>query len=75
MYFTVGSDYGQNGVTTYDVQFPTGVSMQPVNIRIINDNVVEGDEMFRVTIDPSSVMGVVVGTPNEAVVTIVESTG
>ena len=73
--FTVGTDYGQNGITTYDVQFPTGSTMQSFNIRILNDDVIEGDEMFRVTIDTSLVMGVVVGTPNEAEVTIVESTG
>jgi len=73
--FIVDTDYGQNGETTYDVQFPTGATMRSFNIRIVDDNVIEGDEMFRVTINPPSVMGIVVGTPNEAEVTIVESTG
>jgi len=73
--FIVDADYGQNGVSTYDVQFPTGTTMRSFNIRIVDDNVIEGDEMFRVAINPSSVMGVVVGIPNEAIVTIIESTG
>lgn len=71
----VGEDYGQSGVTMYPVTFAPGSTMQSITIQIINDNVREGDETFRVRIDPISMLGVVVGSPDMAVVTIIESTG
>ena len=71
----VGEDYGQSGVTSYPVTFTAGSTMQSVTIAIIDDNVREGNQTFRVTIDPISMLGVVTGTPSTAVVTIIETDG
>lgn len=71
----VGVDYGQSGVTSYPVTFTAGSTMESVTIPIINDNIIEGNETFRVTINPISMLGIVTGTPDTAVVTIIETTG
>jgi len=71
----VGIDYGQSGVTSYSVLFTAGTTVQSVTIPIINDNIREGNETFRVTIDPPSMLGVITGNPNTTVVTIIETTG
>ena len=48
--------------------------MVPFNVTIIDDNVLEGDENFMLTIDSSSLpSSVTVGTPDEATVTIVDN--
>lgn len=77
-YLTVivaGVDYGQSGMTSYSVTFTPGSTMRFITIPIINDNIREGDETFRVTINPTSMTGILIGTPSTAVVTIIETTG
>lgn len=71
----VGVDYGQSGVTSYPVTFTPGSTMQSIMIPIINDNVIEGNENFSVAINPLSMLGVIVGTPNTSIITIIETTG
>ena len=71
----VDEDYGQAGVTSYSVVFPPGSTMQSITIPIINDNVREGNETFRVTINPLSTPGVILGANDTAVITIIETTG
>ena len=44
----------------------------PFDIPIINDMILEDDENFTITIDPSLPTGVTVGTPDQATVTIVD---
>ena len=70
-----GVDYGQRGVTSYPVMFSPGSIMQSIMIPIINDNIREGNENFRVAIDPLSMLGVIIGTPNASIITIIETTG
>ena len=70
-----GVDYGQNGVTSYSVTFTPGSTMQSIMIPINNDNIREGNENFRVAINPLSMLGVIVGTPNTSIITIIETTG
>ena len=71
----VGVDYGQSGVTSYSVLFTAGSTVQSVTIGIIDDTIREGNETFRVTINPSSMLGVIIANPSTAVVTIIETTG
>lgn len=68
-------DYGQSGVTSYPVMFTPGSTIRSITITIMNDNVREGNETFRVTVNPLSMLGVITGTPDSAVVTILETTG
>ena len=57
----------------YTVKFPTGVATTTFNISINNDNVLEDNENFTLTINSSSLPGnVTVGNPGEATVTIVD---
>ena len=50
--------------------FPAGTTTASLNISITNDNIVEMNETFSLTIDPSSDVTVV--DPDDAVVTIVD---
>ena len=60
----------------YTVTFSAGVNSSQLNILIINDNILEDDETFNVTINQSSLSdGVVVGDPSEVTVTIVDDDG
>lgn len=52
--------------------FTSGSTIQSITIGINNDTVREGNETFRVTINPPSILGVITGDPNTAVVTILE---
>ena len=57
----------------YTVTFPAGATMVPFNVSIIDDIILEKDENFTLTIDPSSVPTFVnVGSPAQATVTIVD---
>ncbi|XP_065884189.1 uncharacterized protein [Dysidea avara] len=63
-----GVDYGSG---RYTVTFPAGETSVPFDIPINNDNIVEGNEGFTVTIDPSSLPdNVTRGNPGSATVTI-----
>ena len=52
------------------MMFPAGTTTASLNISITNDNIVEMNETFSLTIDPSSDVTVV--DPDDAVVTIVD---
>ena len=57
----------------YTVTFPAGQTTATFDILITDDIILEGDENFMLTIDPSSLpTGVTRGTPGEARVTIVD---
>ena len=57
----------------YTVTFPAGVTTATFNVPINDDNILEGNENFMLTINETSLpTGVTRGTPAEAIVTIVD---
>ena len=54
-----GEDYHGDPIT---VNVPTGVTMQPVTINIIDNNIVECNEMFNVTMVSVMTCGVTIGS-------------
>ena len=63
-------DYGSG---PYTVMFPAGETRVPFNISINNDRIYEGNEDFMLTINPTLPVGIMVGTPDQATVTIVDN--
>jgi len=64
----VGGDYNSG---PYIVTFTAGQTRAPFNVPINDDNICEGNEVFDVTINPSSTPSfVAVGSPDQATVTI-----
>ena len=62
-------DYGSG---PYIVTIPAGMTRVPFDIPINNDDILEEDEDFTLTIDPNSLpTGVTPGDPDQATVTIV----
>ena len=62
----------------YFITFPAGVTRVSFVVVITNDNMLEGDEMFSLTIDPSTVFPrrrVTVSNPNQVTVTIYDDDG
>ena len=60
----------------YPVTFPAGMTNYTFNIPIRNDNMVENNETFTLAIDSSSLpTGVMVGSPRQATVTIINDDG
>ena len=60
----------------YTVTFPAGQTTATFNVSITDDMILEGNENFMLTIDPSSLPdGVTRGTPGEATVNIVDDDG
>ena len=57
----------------YTVTFPAGQTTATFDVPINDDNILEGNENFMLTIDPTLPTGVTVGDPNEATVTIVDN--
>ena len=58
----------------YTVMFPAGVTKITFDVPINDDMMLEDDESLILTINPSSLpTGVIVGTPGEATVTIVDN--
>ena len=59
------------------VPFPINATFATLNVSLIDDTILEGNESFTVTIDSSSKLpsGVTVGVTNEATVTIVDDDG
>ena len=56
--------------------FPAGITSAYFIVSIINDNLLEGNETFTLTLDPLLLPSdVIVGNPAEAIVTIVDGTG
>ena len=59
-----------------DIKFYPGVTKKMFNILIIDDNLVEDNETFILSIDPKSLRaGVISRYPSEIVVTIVDNDG
>ena len=64
-------DYGPG---PYIVTIPAGMTSVPFDIPITDDGVLEGNEDFMLTINPSPLpTDVSVGTPDQATVTIVDN--
>ena len=60
----------------YTVTIPAGETTATFNVPINDDMILEGNENFMLTINPSSLPdGVTRGTPSEATVTIVDNDG
>ena len=59
----------------YSVTFPAGVTSVPFNISINDDNILEGNETFMLTINSSLATGVMVGNLDQTTVTIVDNDG
>ena len=57
----------------YNVTFSAGATTAAFNISINDDNILEDEETFHLSIDPSSLpMDVTIGNPVQATVTIVD---
>ena len=55
----------------YNVTFPAGVTSVPFSVIINDDNILEGNEKFTLTINPSTLpSGVTVSDPSQATVNI-----
>ena len=64
-----GTDYTSG---PYTVTFPAGQTTATFNVPITDDMILEGDENFMLTINPSALPnGVTVGDSGQATVTIV----
>ena len=57
----------------YSVRFPAGVMSVPFSISIKDDNILEDNENFTLTINSSLPTGVMVGNAGQATVTIVDN--
>ena len=58
---------------SYSVTFPAGVTSVPFNIPINDDNILEDNENFTLTINSLLPTGVMVGNLSQATVTIVDN--
>ena len=73
-YYTLGGGFDYIS-GPYTVKIPANVKMVSFSILITNDNKKENNETFRLVIDPYSLPDdVIVGTPSQATVTIVDIT-
>ena len=64
----------EDGSGPYAITFPAGVTSFPFDVLINDDDVLEGNEDFTLTIDPSSLLdGVTGGNPGSTAVTIVDN--
>jgi len=69
-YYVGNSDYNSG---PYNFIIASGLTSITFNVPIIDDNILEGNEIFHLTIDPSSLPeDVSVGSPVLATVTIVD---
>ena len=60
----------------YNVTFPAGQTTATFDVPIIDDNILEGNEIFILTIDETSLpISVTRGSPGQATVTIVDDDG
>ena len=60
----------------YTVTFSAGSTTASFNVSSIDDNVLESDEKFILTIDPSSLPNnVIVGSSNHSTITILDDEG
>ena len=66
-----GVDYDSG---PFDITFPAGETLAVFNVTINDDNIVEGNEKFTLSIDPSSLPnGVTVINPNQTAVNIIDN--
>ena len=73
MNFIGDNDYNSG---PYSVMFSNGSTIASFDVPIINDNVLEINEEFVLTIDPSSLLeNVMTGNPTNSTVTIVDNEG
>ena len=72
IYIVDGEDYRGNTIT---VNVSAGVTMQPLTINIIDNNIVECDEIFYVTIVSFTACGVIIGSNNISEVMIRDDDG
>ena len=73
-YLTVeGDDFN---VTPLTATFPARATNTTVRVAVANDNIVEGDEMFIMSLNvPSSLApGIIAGSVTKATVTIIDTT-
>ena len=65
-----GVDYASG---PYSVTFPAGVTSASFDVPINDDNILEGNEIFKFTIDLSSLLGdVTASNPLQAAVTVAD---
>ena len=58
---------------SYTVTFPAGVTIASLDVPINDDNILEGNEIFKFTIDLSSLPShVTAGNPLQATVTVAD---
>ena len=60
--------------TTQTATVTAGASSSTINITVINDNIVEGDEMFTMTLNVPTSPGITTGNITMATATITDST-
>ena len=60
--------------TTQTATVTAGASSSTINITVINDNTVEGDEMFTMTLNVPTLPGITTGNITIATATITDST-
>ena len=59
---------------TQTATITAGASSSTINITVINDNIVEGDEMFTMTLNVPTSPGITTGNITMATATIIDST-
>ena len=69
---TGGVDFG---TTTLTATFDSGMTMSSVSVPVIDDDIVEGNETFVVMLSLNSKKGIKIDGKNNAMVTIMDSTG
>jgi len=73
---TGGIDYGSKPLSYIPVVFSAGVTSISFDVQIINDDILEQSETFRVSIEPISLpYGITLGSTESAVVTIQDDDG
>ena len=73
-YYTLGGGFDYIS-GPYTVRIPANVKSISFSILITNDNIKEDNETFRLVIDADSLPDdVIIGTPSQATVTIVDTT-
>ena len=73
MYTGGGVDYDSG---PYNITFPAGTKSVPFNVSITDDNMLEDNENFLLTVDLSSLPdNITVSDPYQATVTIVDKDG
>ena len=60
--------------TTQTATITAGTNNSTINITVINDDIVEGNETFNMTLDVPTSRGIIAGAITRATVTIIDST-